>query len=346
MITQSWWLSLWWLSWLCNKTRHHPFSWHSCQQEQLAPVYNVCGFHVLVFVMSLAVSYPEALFTRYNLLSNRFDNRLYRVYKHSTPVWQPAVSCIQPVVKCLYNPVWQPVERTAVRPTLLSNRVWQPVERTVAVCSTWLSNRLYSCQTGCTTWFDNLVWQPAVSCKQTFNWLSNRLENRFDNWLDVCLHNTASCWQTVVSYERGISKQTVGAWVEVGSCDDCQQTVNAWVGRCSEAGHTLITYRCSHKLQCTLQLHSCVDVCLLLLLLRPFNSLLSRTTWVRWHQKGIHSGFYWHKRWWGGSGISWTICKSFAPRYRQITTRVPHHSILQPGCPSCHPTNSVKALCA
>ena len=45
-----------------------------------------------------------------------------------------------------------------------------------------------------------------------------------------------------------------------------------------------------------------------------------------------------------GSGISCTICKS-APSSRQITTPAPHHSIfLQAGCPSCHPTNSVKAL--
>jgi len=29
-----------------------------------------------------------------------------------------------------------------------------------------------------------------------------------------------------------------------------------------------------------------------------------------------HSGFYWRKRWWGGSRISWTICKSFALRSR------------------------------
>ena len=29
----------------------------------------------------------------------------------------------------------------------------------------------------------------------------------------------------------------------------------------------------------------------------------------------------------GGSGISWTICKSFAPRSKQITTPVPHHSV-------------------
>jgi len=46
----------------------------------------------------------------------------------------------------------------------------------------------------------------------------------------------------------------------------------------------------------------------------------------------------------GGSGISWAICKS-APRSRQITTRTPHHSLfLQAGCPSCRPTNRVKAL--
>ena len=29
----------------------------------------------------------------------------------------------------------------------------------------------------------------------------------------------------------------------------------------------------------------------------------------------------------GGSGISWTICKQFAPRSRQITTPTLHHSI-------------------
>ena len=45
-----------------------------------------------------------------------------------------------------------------------------------------------------------------------------------------------------------------------------------------------------------------------------------------------------------GSGISWAICKS-AHRSRQITTPTPHHSaFLQAGCPSCRPTNSVKAL--
>jgi len=44
------------------------------------------------------------------------------------------------------------------------------------------------------------------------------------------------------------------------------------------------------------------------------------------------------------SGISWAVCKS-APRSRQITTPATHHSVfLQAGCPSCRPTNSVKAL--
>ena len=44
------------------------------------------------------------------------------------------------------------------------------------------------------------------------------------------------------------------------------------------------------------------------------------------------------------SGISWAICKS-APSSRQITMPAPHHSVfLQAGCPSCRPTNSVKAL--
>ena len=45
-----------------------------------------------------------------------------------------------------------------------------------------------------------------------------------------------------------------------------------------------------------------------------------------------------------GRGISWAICKS-APCSREITTPAPHHSVfLQAGCPSCRPTNSVRAL--
>ena len=45
-----------------------------------------------------------------------------------------------------------------------------------------------------------------------------------------------------------------------------------------------------------------------------------------------------------GSGISWAICKS-ASHSREITMPAPHHSVfLQVGCPSCCPTNSIKAL--
>ena len=45
-----------------------------------------------------------------------------------------------------------------------------------------------------------------------------------------------------------------------------------------------------------------------------------------------------------GSGISWAICKS-APHSRQIDNHAstPPLSFLQAGCPSCRPTNSIKA---
>jgi len=45
----------------------------------------------------------------------------------------------------------------------------------------------------------------------------------------------------------------------------------------------------------------------------------------------------------GGSGISGTICKSSAPNSRQTTMQASHHCLLQPGCSSYHPTNSIKA---
>ena len=48
---------------------------------------------------------------------------------------------------------------------------------------------------------------------------------------------------------------------------------------------------------------------------------------------------------WGGSGISWTICKQSAPRFRQITTPRPHQSIFYKlyALPDAQP-NGVKAL--
>jgi len=71
----------------------------------------------------------------------------------------------------------------------------------------------------------------------------------------------------------------------------------------------------------------------LLLLLHPFNSLFSSTTWVSWYQKGKTSLDLNEARDYGVlgcSGISWTICKLSAPRSRQITTPAPHHSIDRP----------------
>jgi len=75
--------------------------------------------------------------------------------------------------------------------------------------------------------------------------------------------------------------------------------------------------------------------------LHPFNGLFSRTP----ERETILD--FTVARDVGGSGINWTICKSFAPRNRQITTPVPHHTVFFTGrmpCLSCHPTNSVKAL--
>ena len=61
----------------------------------------------LILAINHWAKVSKAPFTRYNRL---FDNRLYRVYSRLS--------------NRLYNPVWQPVERTvAVRSTRLSNRL-------------------------------------------------------------------------------------------------------------------------------------------------------------------------------------------------------------------------------
>ena len=76
----------------------------------------------------------------------------------------------------------------------------------------------------------------------------------------------------------------------------------------------------------------------------PFNGPLSGTTRVSRYQKGKPIWILLKQETVSASGISWAICKS-AHRSRQITTPAAHHSVfLQAGCPSCHPTNSVKAL--
>ena len=75
----------------------------------------------------------------------------------------------------------------------------------------------------------------------------------------------------------------------------------------------------------------------------PFNSPFSGTMVSRYQKGKTNLDFteardtewQWHQL---------DICKS-APCSRQITMPAPHHSsFLQARCPSCHPTNSVKAL--
>jgi len=76
----------------------------------------------------------------------------------------------------------------------------------------------------------------------------------------------------------------------------------------------------------------------------PFNGLLSRTTWAG-TRKVKPICIFLKQETESGSGISWAICKS-ASRSRQITTPAPTGTtqFLQAGCPSCCPTNRVKAL--
>jgi len=71
-----------------------------------------------------------------------------------------------------------------------------------------------------------------------------------------------------------------------------------------------------------------------------FNGPLSGTIWVSRYQKGKTSLDFTEA---SDSGISWAICKS-APHSRQTTMPAPTAQILQAGCPSCRPTNSIKAL--
>ena len=66
------------------------------------------------------------------------------------------------------------------------------------------------------------------------------------------------------------------------------------------------------------------------LLLHPFNSLFSKTTWISRYQKGKSNLYFNEARddgILGCSGISWTICKQSAPCCRPITTPTPHRLI-------------------
>jgi len=70
--------------------------------------------------------------------------------------------------------------------------------------------------------------------------------------------------------------------------------------------------------------------------------ILSGTTQVSLYQKGKTNLDLLEQEIVNGSSISWATCKS-APYPIQITTSASHHSI-KVRYPSCHPTNSVKAM--
>ena len=85
-------------------------------------------------------------------------------------------------------------------------------------------------------------------------------------------------------------------------------------------------------------------VSIVMLLLLPFNGLFSRTTWVSRYQKGKtnldftearDSEWQWHQL------DHMQVCTSLQTDNHAST---PPLSFLQAGCPSCRPTNSVKAL--
>jgi len=77
---------------------------------------------------------------------------------------------------------------------------------------------------------------------------------------------------------------------------------------------------------------------------QQFNDPLSGTTRISQYQEGKTNMDLLEQETVSDSGISWTICKS-APCPTQTTMPAPHYSsVLQAECPSCRPTNSIKAL--
>jgi len=71
---------------------------------------------------------------------------------------------------------------------------------------------------------------------------------------------------------------------------------------------------------------------------RPFNGTFSRTTWVSRYQKGKTSLDFTEA---SDSEWQWHVCTLLQTDNH---ASIPPHSFLQAGCPSCHPTNSFKAL--
>jgi len=109
----------------------------------------------------------QAPFTRYNLLSNRladrFNNRLYRVYKHSSGCQTRLTTGL--TTGCIvYTAGCQTCCQTVCTTRFDDNRLNEQ----------WLFVQ-HGCQTGC-----------QIGC-------TPRFDNRFDNRLNVCIHDTAGC---------------------------------------------------------------------------------------------------------------------------------------------------------
>ena len=87
---------------------------------------------------------------------------------------------------------------------------------------------------------------------------------------------------------------------------------------------------------------------LILILIQLFYRSLNFvwTAWVSRYLKGKTNLDFLEQATMSGSGISWAICKSTKSTLPQIDNHAitPSLSFLQAGCPSCRPTNSVKAL--
>jgi len=132
-------------------------------------------------------------------------------------------------------------------------------------------------------------------------------------------HATATSNPSLHTSRENLVLNSVSKWTEL-------HTVHTFLKPATPSFSPLLylLYNRTHTYVCPISL----------LLLHPFNDLFSRTTSAR---KVNHSGFYWSKRRWSGSAISWTICKSFAPHSRQITTPVPHHSVFTGGTPFLPP---------
>ena len=121
------------------------------------------------------------------------------------PVWQPAVSCKQTSNRLsnrLSNGFDNSVEQTAIVhstgcvtgcQTQFENRVDVCLHDTTGLTTRCIMYRVErtavlstGCQTGLYNRFGNWLY-TRYSC------LSNRLSNRFDNRLNVCIHDTTDC---------------------------------------------------------------------------------------------------------------------------------------------------------